>query len=548
MNLVELRKLPAFLSTVRIETDSEPMAFASVADDWQRRDVDAIAPAIERLVQPGPEPACRRAWWVRPRGHGKTADAAMLAAFVLAFSRRRRRAVWVAADRDQGCEGLDSIATLCRHNDWLDKLLTIRADKVENPRTGSVCYFTTSDVSSAFGWKDCDLFLMDEVTHWRTNGEDLWTAIYSAAGKRKGAVVLAMMNAGFDNWARRLRDTAASDPAWAFSELPDAVASWIDPARLADQAKYVPATAFNRLWRNRWVEGQAGDAIDPALLARAFDPALQPHTRAVPGFTYCAGLDVGITRHASCLCVLAVRRGWQEHALVQLAALKVWRPSPGKRVELGDIEDELRRLHELFDFKRLNYDPWESRFLASRLQAGGLGKLTTPSDRKAGLPMVECPPSSANLAKMAQVLLQAFADVRLRLYPDPVLKRDLELLRIEERQFGIRLVSPESRDATGTPHGDAASAFALALLAASELASKKRMVVGAPDSDPDFDADENPMERSRRRLLKQRNREQRARERRQRLIDSMPSDRTLGMLQAMAKKVGARNVMRRENF
>ena len=138
-NLAELRRdLDAYLSSVRIETDGEPQPFGTVAGDWQRRDIAAIAPALERLVCSGaPEPSIQRAMWVRPRGHAKTADIAMLVSWVLAFSRRRRRGVWVAADREQGIEGLDSIATLCRHNDWLADLLTIRADKVENVRTGS---------------------------------------------------------------------------------------------------------------------------------------------------------------------------------------------------------------------------------------------------------------------------------------------------------------------------------------------------------------------------------------------------------------------------
>lgn len=470
------RDLGAYLAGVLIETVGEPRPFAEVADDWQRRDLDAIAPAVESLVR-DVEASRRRCMWIRPRGHGKTADAALLVAYVLAFSPRRRRGVWVAADKDQGCEGLDSIATLCRHNPWLESLLTIRADKVENPRTGSVIHFTTSDVSSAYGWKDCDLFLMDEVTHWRTKGEELWTAMYSAAGKRSGSVVFALMNAGFDGWQRGLRDKAEADPNWVFSELPDCVASWIDQASLRDQQKYVPAAAFDRLWRNRWVVGQSGDAIDPDQLARAFsDPTVRPHDRAQPGFTYCAGLDLGITRHASCVCVVGTKRGWHDHGLVQLAALKIWRPTADRRVDLMEVEATLRNLHERFALKLFYFDPWEARGLSARLQAGGMGKLVHGANRKTVLPMVEFPPSSANLQKLAHTLLQAFADYRVQLY-DEALRADLELLRIEERPFGVRLVSPEVKGGKGTPHGDAASAFALALAAAAEIGAKRRNTI-----------------------------------------------------------------------
>jgi len=159
MDLVALRNFANYARTVRIETDDAPMPFAEVADQWQMADARAVASALAPLIVPDAPPApIRRFWWTRPRGHGKTADAAMLLAWLLAFSPRRRRAVWVASDKEQGCEGLDAIATLCRHNSWLGSLLTIRNAKVENRHTNSVAYFTASDVSSAYGWKDADFW------------------------------------------------------------------------------------------------------------------------------------------------------------------------------------------------------------------------------------------------------------------------------------------------------------------------------------------------------------------------------------------------------
>ena len=137
-------------------------------------------------------------------------------------------------------------------------------------------YFTTSDVSSAFGWKDCDLFIFDELTHWPLKGEQLWTAMYSAAGKRGNAVAFVLANAGHTpSWQRTLRDTAAQDANWYFSELPDAVASWVDLDRLRDQQKYLPQAAFDRLWRNRWCSS-LGDAIPEAQVLRSFDANLHP--------------------------------------------------------------------------------------------------------------------------------------------------------------------------------------------------------------------------------------------------------------------------------
>ena len=476
-NLTDLqRNLDAYLAAVHVETDVEPQPFAKVADPWQKRDIRAIAPAIEKLVNPkAPEPEQRRCWWVRPRGHSKTADVAMLIVRVLAFSKRRRRGVWIASDKDQGCEGLDAIATLCRHNHWLGGLLTIRADKVENARTGSTLYFTTSDVSSAFGWKDCDLFVLDELTHWRTNGEELWTAMYSAAGKRKGAVLFASMNAGFDGWQRDLRNKAAADPNWIFSELPDAAASWIDRKQLEDQRKYLPQVAFDRLWRNRWSSG-GGDALTPEDIAAAFDPSLQPMDYD-PGWTFCAGVDLGLKRHGAAVVIVAVPQGGRSGP-IRLAHHKLWRPTYGTKVNTLEVEQHLLDCLDKFDLQRIGFDPWQMEHLAQRLEVISGEHRRNVGRRFLESPfMVEIPPTGANLRKIATMTIEFFKDRRVRCYDCQPLRADLHKLRCEEKSYGVRLTSPD--DETG--HGDTFSAFALALLIAHELAGEETATVSIGD-------------------------------------------------------------------
>ena len=58
---------------------------------------------------------------------------------------------------------------------------------------------------------------------------------------------------------------------------------------------------------------------------------------------------------------------------------------------------------------------------------------------------------------------------------------------MEERQYGYRLTSP--RDEHG--HGDLGTAFSLAMVAAVELAAKKRTVVRIAD-EPEPGADQSP--------------------------------------------------------
>jgi hypothetical protein len=63
----------------------------------------------------------------------------------------------------------------------------------------------------------------------------------------------------------------------------------------------------------------------------------------------------------------------------------------------------------------------------------------------------------------------------LLFYPCEPLRRDLLKLRVEDKSYGVRLVSP--RDETG--HGDTASAFSLALLLAHELSARAPVRAGA---------------------------------------------------------------------
>jgi hypothetical protein len=191
-----------------------------------------------------------------------------------------------------------------------------------------------------------------------------------------------------------------------------------------------------------------------------------------------AGLDLGVSRDASAVCVLGVRRSHDGHGLIRLAHTKVWRPSKDRKVNLQEVEDALLRLHSLFDFRQLSYDPWEARHMASRLQSAHLGKMVHGADRRHALPMAEVPPTGQNLQRIATAVLEGFNDRRVQLYADPDLRRDLTRLRVEERSYGFRLTSP--RDELG--HGDLGTAFSLAMLAATELATRPKIVLGTFDS------------------------------------------------------------------
>jgi phage terminase large subunit-like protein len=141
-------------------------------------------------------------------------------------------------------------------------------------------------------------------------------------------------------------------------------------------------------------------------------------------------------------------------ALQQLraAASRRWAPAQGKRVDLAHVEAWLVEQHARFNLRNIGVDPWQSKYMATRL-------------RKAGLLVELVQFSGANLMGMAQMVLDVFNTGTIALYPEPVLLDELKRLCIVEKSYGMRLESPLGP----TGHGDMATSLAIALLLVKPL-------------------------------------------------------------------------------
>ncbi len=498
MDLLSLQNDPAqFRQALLIGTDADPRPLGEVMNGWQARDFLALDPGWKKAAGQEAEGACPlRAWLERPRGHAKSSDVMVSATWALFASRRQLSGVVCAVDRDQAALDRDHVARLVSLNPWLSKVIEVQQWRIVNRHTGSAMEIMASDVASSYGLL-IDLAVCDEVTIWPKR--DLFDSILSASAKRGNCLLLCIGNAGFaDSWQWGLRESIRADPAWYFSRLEGPVASWISQANLDEQRRLLPGMAFDRLWLNLW-SAAGGDALDEATIRAAFVPELRPLYQAIPGLDFVAGIDLGVSRDASAVCVLGVRRGHAGHGAIRLAHTKVWRPGKGQKINLQEVEDAIADLHDRFGFKQINFDPWQAMHMASRLQSAGMGKLAGETKfgkhRREGLPMVEVTPTAKNLQAMATTLIEGFNDRRVALYDDPNLRRDLQRMRVLEKSYGFRLESP--RDETG--HGDLGTTFQLALLAAAEIASKKKFTVTAycGDSIPQEEG-ETSFERARR--------------------------------------------------
>lgn len=412
-----------------------------------------------------------------------------MTAWALFASQRKLLGVAAAADQDQAGLLRAAVDGLVRLNPWLGEILSVKVNKVVNGRTGSELTILASDGPSSYGLTP-DFIVADELTHWRDRA--LWDSLLSAAAKRARCLLLVIANAGFsESWQWSTREAVRSDADWYFHRLEGPRASWITADRLKEQERLLPGVAFRRLWRNEWSDG-AGDALEADLIRRAVTLADRPAGRE-PGMVYVGGLDLGLTRDASALVVVGKHVGYSERREVyrnvptssamramrelglleggefpeceyvhhegsgrlKLASVRTWKPTPGRKVELENVEQAILAARSLFGLSCVAFDPWQGAYLAERLH-------------RAGVAMVPVQPTGANQQSMATATLEVFREGQIDLFDEPDLLADLRALRVVERSYGWRLESPRANGGqeTGTRHGDTAAALMLALLGA----------------------------------------------------------------------------------
>ncbi len=478
----ELRRLQAdpseFRRSLLIDADGTPRRLGDVLDGWQRSDFAALDPGWKRAAGQAATGGCSRAWLERPRGHSKTLDIAVICTWALFASRRTLKGVAAAGDLDQAGLLRDAIEGLRRANPWLSEIIDVQKERVVNKHTGSELSILTSDAPTSYGLTP-DFIVADEVTHWAKR--DLWDSLISAAAKRAACLFIVISNAGFqDSWQFQIREAIRQDPGWHFSRLDGPVASWITPDRLAEQRRLLPDIAYRRLWLNEWSSG-SGDALSPEDVSRAVTLS-GPAAERQDGWAYAAGLDLGLSRDASALVIVGKHTGYleiREAAAVELTDnervlidaglreppdmtpdfvdhpgtgrlrlvdVKVWTPTAGRKVDIEAIEKAIIDAAERFEGLRVGADPWQAAYLVERL-------------RKRGLQIEPVDFMANNLKSMCSAVLEAFSEGAIALYDHPRLLADLKALRVEERNYGCRLVSP--RGPSG--HGDAATGLSIAL-------------------------------------------------------------------------------------
>jgi hypothetical protein len=198
------------------------------------------------------------------------------------------------------------------------------------------------------------------------------------------------------------------------------------PARLAEQRRRLPPSAWERLFENRWTAAEdrlahAEDVADCAVL----DGPLAPQA----GTRYAVGLDVGLThdRTVAVVCHLEDRAGVCDSPATQrvvLDRLAVWAGSPGSPAELAVVEEWVAQAATSFNRARVVCDPWQAVGMAQRL-------------RRRGNAVEEFTFSSASVGRLAATLHQLLANRALVLPHDPELLEELAHVRLRESAPGV---------------------------------------------------------------------------------------------------------------
>ena len=459
----------AFFESLVIPAARGTARFGDVMGQFQRDWFKAIAPAL-LAVASGKPPPVGRYWTERTKGGSKDTDAACALLWLMAFSRRKLDMQVGASDKDQALELKKAACDILRLNGWLGERIEAQSWTLLCRATGSELTIISSDVASSHGARP-DVVCLNELSHI-TKEEFAQNLLDNASKKPQGLVIVAS-NAGFvDTWQHRWRETFRHSDRWNFHAFSQP-APWLSEAELAEAERRNSRARFQRLFWGIWISA-AGDALDESVIAAAIKPDLKPITGPLSDWQFVCGVDVGLIRNHTGLCVLGVKRSHEGHGLLRLAHARTWRPLPGRRVDLAEVEAAILDLDAKLDLKQINVDPYEARYLISRLQASGAGKMAGEARfgqrRKEGLPLVETPPTSKNLVAMASSVIEAFNDGRVQLFPCPELVRDIRAFKLEEKSYGFRLVSPVLNDGS---HGDLGYAFALAVMGATELLSRR---------------------------------------------------------------------------
>lgn len=362
------------------------------------------------------------------RKNGKTAMLAALALYRLMEDEGQPEILLAAASDKQAGRLFDAVVSYLRRNPELDERVHRReyVGEIVNIETGGKIIRLPSSGETLDGFNP-SLAICDELHAWTTpTRRRVWTSLNTGGAARLRTQVVTITTAG-DALARetsilgrmidgneRNGDVDRAKPGLTVSRNHEGrtlvfnysaptmnpgdvaamklanPASWVTEDFLAKQAANTELTDAEVLQLHGCVWAAGVNAwISEDAWAKSCQPGEIPD-----GSTITLGVDVGIVHDAT-----AVALAWDDGGHVRLQA-KVWTPTPGRPVDLEDVEAYIRDLSGRYSIAGLHYDP---RFFERSAQ--------TLSGE--GVMCVMMPQNSSNMADAYQGFYAAALEGRL---------------------------------------------------------------------------------------------------------------------------------------
>jgi phage terminase large subunit-like protein len=401
--------------------------WGEVATPLQKRDARAV---MSRY-------GARRHWIGRARGYSKTEDlAALTVVAMLLLLKPGSEAYAVARDRDQARILVDRVKGFIRRSE-LEGAFEHLGTYTVTTKGGTRLEALSCDVGSAWGLSPSWAVIDELCQHPETQAaRDLYDAVISGLPKVKGSVLAIITTSGSPgHWSRRVFEHAEREDGWRVS-MAYGPCPWMDKAEVAEAERALPAFSFERLFRNRWTQGddRLFDAADVDACVTLPGPL-----DYVPGRVYAMGVDAALRRDAAAVAV-----AHREDDVVVLDRLDVFVPSKGRDIDLQALEELIAVRARQFGHCPVVYDPAMLQGAAQRLQA-------------ARVRMVEFAFSASSNSDRTLALLRLVRERRLRLPNDRELVNEMMNLRIRETSPGVY-----RHDHDASKHDDRVTALSLA--------------------------------------------------------------------------------------
>jgi phage terminase large subunit-like protein len=354
-----------------------------------------------------------------------------------------------AVDRDNADDIRRTIREQLWHNPWWKERIDVQNYKVLGCGIKDAPIETeivATDVAGSHGARP-DALILNELHAVPSGRWDFVRNCLDNASKMDGrGLTLIVTNAPVrDSECHTLRQMAVESPRW-FTSIYSRPAPQIGAAELAEAEKRNPQYRFRRLFWGE-VTDASGDACRPGDIAACFTGV--PMLNHTPDDSMAIlGLDGAVTQHFAAAAVVAKNPAGR----YRLLKCWVWRPPHRGKIDLQEIESTIARAHRDYRLHRLVCDPAKVEYMCQRL-------------RRAKVPLEERTQSGRHLVEQCYSLIDNINSHNIE-FPDvPQLEYDLKNLRVEDRSYGMRLVSDDGDNG----HGDLASAVSICLGAFREM-------------------------------------------------------------------------------